>query len=40
MATIPDHQLADIVSSIVSSTRKEKIGVLNATDLEVNLIER
>ena len=35
LSTLPDHQLADIVSSIVTSTRKEKIEVLNATDLEV-----
>jgi hypothetical protein len=36
LSTIPDYQLADIVSSIVTSSRKEKIDVLNATDLEVN----
>ena len=35
LSTIPDYQLADIVSSIVTSSRKEKIDVLNATDLEV-----
>ena len=35
LATIPNHQLADIVSAIVNSSRREKIEVLNATDLEV-----
>ena len=35
LSSIPDYQLADIISSIVTGTRQEKIDVLNATDLEV-----